>query len=321
MMESQNFPLGKNIMPSLDQIDLNLLRILSILLDVRSLTRTARLLGISQPSVSRALRTLREVFDDPLLVKTKTGMTLTQRAEALREPLDTWLSGARAILRSPSDNPAQRFSGRIRVATTDFGVLSTLMPAMPSIIEKAPNLLIDICELDPDNLNQLSSGAVDLVISGFDPEPGRSHEQHLFREQFCCVLREEHPLASKPADQPLTLNDLLAWPHILLSVHGVSVDPLAPLLADAQQERQVVAILPYLVSALLLLQNTNAILISPRRSAAHLAQPYGLITRDAPIDLGFFDYWLFWHERNRRDGAINWLIEELSAHASPLSAE
>lgn len=301
-------------MPALDQLDLNLLRILSVLLEVRSVTCTAQRLGLSQPSVSRALRALREVFDDPLLVKTKVGMTLTQRAEALREPLDDWLSKTRAILRAPNEQVAQPFSGRVRVATTDFGLLSVLMPAMPRILEKAPNLLIDIIELDPDNLNQLSSGAVDLVISGFDPEPGRSHERHLFHETYCCVFRDGHPLAALEPSQRLTMEDLLAWPHILLSVHGIPVDPLALRLAQTRQERRIAANSPYLVSALLLLQATNAVLISPVRSADHLAQPYGLQTRATAMELGGFDYWLFWHERNRRDPAINWLIDELSAH-------
>ena len=63
--------------------DLNLLPIVVALYDELSVSRAARQLGMSQPAVSKALRRLRETFDDPLFVRGPSGIVPTPRAHAI----------------------------------------------------------------------------------------------------------------------------------------------------------------------------------------------------------------------------------------------
>src|SRR5213595_2845315 len=63
--------------------DLNLLPIAFALYDELNVSRAARVLGMSQPAVSMALRRLRETFNDPLFVRVPTGIAPTPRAHAL----------------------------------------------------------------------------------------------------------------------------------------------------------------------------------------------------------------------------------------------
>lgn len=303
-------------MHDLESIDLNQLRILASLLATHSVTRTALQLGMSQSGVSRTLKDLRQVFADPLLVKTNTGMTLTQRAESLRLPLDQWQSATRHVLRNAGAFAMTSPSGPIRVASTDYGVMSVLGPTLPAILEQAPGLQVEVCELPPDNINLLSSGAVDVVISGFDPEPARTYEKHLFRETYCCIFNAAHPLAAQPHDQPITVEELLAWPHLIPTVHGVDIDPFGRSLKAEQAVRRVAVRLPYFVSAVTLLPSTQAILISPVRVYENLFKAAGMVARPALMDLGHFDYWLYWHERNRRDHAVMWFVDAISRQFS-----
>ena len=53
-------------------LDVRLMRMLRILLTECSVSRTAEILGHTQPTVSLALRRLREILDDPLLVRSGT---------------------------------------------------------------------------------------------------------------------------------------------------------------------------------------------------------------------------------------------------------
>ncbi|MGM0564486.1 MAG: LysR family transcriptional regulator, partial [Pseudomonadota bacterium] len=55
---------------NIHQIDLNLLIYLDVLLRELNVTRAAAQLGITQPAMSNGLRRLRELFNDPLLVRT-----------------------------------------------------------------------------------------------------------------------------------------------------------------------------------------------------------------------------------------------------------
>ena len=68
-------------------MDLNLLVVLDVLLEERSVSRAASRLSLTQSATSRALSRLREQFDDPLLVRTQSGMLPTWRALALEEGL------------------------------------------------------------------------------------------------------------------------------------------------------------------------------------------------------------------------------------------
>src|SRR5688572_5766849 len=58
-------------MPDIKKIDLNLLVVLDALLDERSATRAAARLGYSQPTISGMLVRLRDLYGDPLLVRTQ----------------------------------------------------------------------------------------------------------------------------------------------------------------------------------------------------------------------------------------------------------
>lgn len=303
-----------------ETIDLNQLRVLAALLTSRSVTRTARQLNMSQPAVSRSLAGLRQLFADPLLVKTGGGMALTQRAEALRQPIDEWLFATRSVMRQTGQASSPSLSGPVRLASTDFGILAVIEPALPFITAQAPDLVLDICPLAPESIHQLSGGAVDVVVSGFDPEPGLTHERHLFTEHYCCIFRHDHPLSRMAVDQPLQLADLLAWPHVLVTVNGMDVDPLAPHLGTALSQRRIAARLPYFVAAPLLLQSTDAVFISPIRSYQHfLKLGCRLASRPTDLNLGHFDYWLYWHERSRRDPTIQWLLDALSRPFSPMA--
>ena len=62
--------------------DLNLLPIAFALYDELNVSRAAKVLGMSQPAVSMALRRLRETYNDPLFVRVPTGAAPTPRARS-----------------------------------------------------------------------------------------------------------------------------------------------------------------------------------------------------------------------------------------------
>lgn len=64
----------------LRRVDMNLLVVFEALMLERNLTRVAEKLFISQPTVSAALARLRDLFDDPLLIRNARAMEPTARA-------------------------------------------------------------------------------------------------------------------------------------------------------------------------------------------------------------------------------------------------
>ena len=121
---------------SMRNIDLNLLVFLDVLLKERNVTRAAESLGISQPAMSNGLRRLRDLFADPLLVRTSDGMKPTERAELLQPMVRDVLASIEQAV-----EPKQKFNEK--KATQEW--LDALKPLgtdkNKSFLEEAPYLI------------------------------------------------------------------------------------------------------------------------------------------------------------------------------------
>ena len=101
--------------------DLNLMRVFLAVLHERSVTRAAQRLNLTQPAVSYALGRLREQFDDPLFVRTATGMQPTPVAFALADPIERGMNSfAEAVSLRQQFAPATS-TRRFRLSMSDIG--------------------------------------------------------------------------------------------------------------------------------------------------------------------------------------------------------
>ncbi len=286
------------------RIDPSLLVVLAFLLKTRSVTRTAAQLKTSQPSVSRALARLRVLLDDPLLVRAGGGMTLTRRAEDLAEPVQAWLASTTMLLEPPQFDP-QTLDRRFRVASTDFGVMAVIAPALAQMTAAAPKAAIDIVPLKGAMTEELATGDVDLLVSGLDPNLAQTHEQFLFKEGFSCLFRPGHALDGTPA--PIPLATFLDWPHVALTVGEEDFDRIDSRLGSGGAQRRVIARVPYFGVSPLTIGSSDAIVTLPTRAARTFAAAHQLGIRPAPVEVGTIGYRLLWHERTARDPASAWL--------------
>jgi DNA-binding transcriptional LysR family regulator len=123
--------------PRLDALDLGSLRLLGLLLETLSVTRSAERLGVSQPTASRGLARLRAALGDELLVRARGGYALTPRAERLR-PLVADASAALERVFAPARFDPGTSAVRFRVAANDHGALTVLAPALARLGHRAP---------------------------------------------------------------------------------------------------------------------------------------------------------------------------------------
>src|SRR6202020_3139915 len=106
---------------SLSSLDLNLLVALDALLLEANVSRAAMRVGLSQPAMSHALQRLRDIFSDPLLVRTGARMELTPRAQALRGPLAQALDQVRGLF-TPEEFDAGHSERHFRLMMPDLAV-------------------------------------------------------------------------------------------------------------------------------------------------------------------------------------------------------
>ncbi|MBC7603988.1 MAG: LysR family transcriptional regulator, partial [Ramlibacter sp.] len=103
-----------------DKIDLHLIRVLHTVLTERSVSRAALRLGMYQPAVSAALKRLREISGDPLLVRSGSGMVPTDAALRMVEPSASILRAAEVMFSAARAFDPQTSATTFRVAASDY---------------------------------------------------------------------------------------------------------------------------------------------------------------------------------------------------------
>lgn len=286
--------------------DFSLFHALQVLLEQRSVSRAADHLGVSQPAMSRILARLRDQFKDPLLVRGRNGMMLTPRAEALQSPLRRWLREGDSLLAPPEFEPGS--TRRVfRIASSDFGMLSVVAPAVSTLQAEAPNGSLAVEPLAGDSLGRLAEGELDLVITGYPPEGAGLNFRLLFSDHYLGLAGGAHPIHQGAASRA----DLLNWPHVVTHVGRGLGDWIAEALPEIEFGRGVIqsnsfSLTPYLVAA------GEAVAILPARAARRFARTHGLKTFEAPVEIEPLDYFIVWHDRSQTDPGALWLINILS---------
>ena len=124
-------------------MDWDKLRIFHAVSDAGSLTHAGDKLNLSQSAVSRQIRALEESLNTTLFHRHARGLILTEQGELLFDATRSISKRLEAAAARIRDSEEEVF-GELRVTTTfGFGTL-WLVPRLPKLYEKYPNLKIDL---------------------------------------------------------------------------------------------------------------------------------------------------------------------------------
>ena len=130
-------------MSDIRKIDLNLLIAFNTLFDERSVSRAAERLALTQPTVSGKLNRLRQLFGDPLFVRTQRGVLPTPRAESLAEPVKALLADAEVLLAPSTFDPAIA-KITFSIAVNDYIQYALMIPFIEALRRQAPQISLAI---------------------------------------------------------------------------------------------------------------------------------------------------------------------------------
>lgn len=284
-------------------INLNLLVALDALLTEVNVTRAAARLGITQSAMSHALRQLREVFDDALLTRGRSGMVLTPRAQQLTVPIRRGLLELQRALRNEPAFDPRTSSRHFTLAMGDYFAAMLLPPLLELLGREAPRVDLDVRPVDFRRTAELlESGGLDLAI-GVSVDAPSLRQQKLFTEDFACLVREGHP----DVKRKLTLETYLRLPHALMSPRGEGHGIVDTVLGKMGHSRRIALRIPYFVTAPLIIARSDLVLTAPRRMAERFAKAWQLQVLKPPIALSTFSVVQVWHERYEDDPAHRWL--------------
>jgi DNA-binding transcriptional LysR family regulator len=286
---------------ALSAVDMNLLVVLRALLAERHVTRAAARVGLSQSATSHALARLRDLYRDPLLVRSGRELELTPRAQRLLPTLERGLSDLKAALAGePGFDPATARRA-FTLGMVDYLQTILLGPLLRLLEREAPHVDLLLASV-PGLEEEATSGNLDLAVTLSTKQPTLV-TQELFDDGFVCLLRHGHPAASGK----LTLQKYLGLRHVVVAPSGTSGSLVDTELERRGLSRRVALRISNFLVAPLIVRDTDFISTMPTRLARRLAAPYGLRVLPAPLELRRFGMAMMWHPRLEHDPAQVWL--------------
>lgn len=288
---------------ALARVDLNLLVALDALLRVRSVTKAAAELGLSQPALSASLGKLRRVFADDLLTRVGNSYELTPLAVVLLDRTAAALVATAEVFASPGDFDPRTSRREFELYVSDYAASVLAAPLVKLTRVEAPVVHL--------RLQQLSATVVDNA-----PEFLRDHDGlvlphglvkdaryvDLFTDRFVLVASADNHAVNRE----MTIEDMVKAPMVVAyntrtgrntAVHQMQLAGLEPTVDTVTES---FLIMPFLIAG------TDRIGLVPAMIARRMPAFADVQTVPCPFPVNDLVESLWWHERHDQDPGHRW---------------
>ena len=284
----------------LPKVDLNLFVVFDAVYTERNLTRAAKILHITQPAVSNALKRLRTAFNDPLFERTPRGMAPTPVADNIAGRVKEALNMLNISLTEGEKFQPQRSEKAFALGVHDIDEALVLPALMERLDTATPGISVECISVPRDELEgELASGGLDFALDVPLFSVPLLRRQLVSAERYVCAMRSGHPMAG----EPLTLDRYLGLHHVHVSTRRQGVGHIDRALERLGRARNIRLRMMSYMAAPQVVASTDLVLTIPRS----LASMYGLTAVELPFEVGTLDQYLYWHKNADEDRANIWM--------------
>lgn len=290
----------------LSKLNLNLLISLKALLDERNVSNAAAKLNLTQPTMSRNLASLREYFQDPLLVRSGKEYILSIPAKCLKDKLDFVLDGIDSLFSNifQPDMHTREFI----LAAPDYVVQYVLCDVLTFLLSMESKLQFTIRNWDATAKEEILCGKIHLAVSIDNKFPGNMYQRVVDEDRLAVVARRDHPLALREA---LRVEDFVAYPHVLVITGGGWNEIVDKPLRERGLRRTVKLTVNSYGAAFGVVRQTDLLVVMPWHVVRNSGHEGSLVALPLPFEASKVKISLWWHECFQNDPAHKWLREEL----------
>lgn len=289
----------------LNRFDLNLVKVFLAIWDNRSLTAAGQRLCLTQPSVSHALRRLRDAFDDPLFLRVGDRMEPTETASRLYGPfeealrlLDSTMGAARRFDPAASDRV-------FRVILSDVGEAVILPRLLALLAAEAPGVsLVSLRVAAPEIEAALRTGRADMAI-GYQPvlEGTGCEGRPLLTDRLVCLLRQGHPVLARDWTR-----DVFAGLGFLdVSRDATGLRMARDVMAELGLDHRIVARLEHFTVLPEVVRRTDLAALFPFSVFSDLPGREAFAMREIPVPIPDYAVKIWVHRLFTGDAGIGWV--------------
>lgn len=297
-----------------ERIDLNLLFVFDAIWRHRRISRAAVELNTTQPTVSNALRRLRDFTGDALFVRGGGGMEPTPFAERLA--ID-WCNGVNSMrrgltMRNGFDIATDK--RKFTIVMTDIAEAVILPHLLNACRRSAPGIFFSTVQLPMERiLPALRSGEVDLAV-GFIPDLRSGVKQQLlFETDYVAIVRRNHADVKRSS---MTKTSFLKARHALAKSEGTGHAIVERTLRKHGLDFRIAVHVPHFLALPMIVGSSDLVATVPRPLGVLMADAAGIEILPHPLRLPRLVVRQFWHERFNAEPALMWLRRTLRAAAA-----
>lgn len=293
---------------TLEQTDLNLLRVFEVVFRLGSLTSAAKSLGLTQPAVSNAIRRLREQIGDPLFVRDGRLVAPTPVARLLAPDIAHALRIVDTSLAKLRGFDANQTTRRFKLGLND----SLERPLLPNIIAAihglAPAAIIEsIPSASSDVPGLLARGEIDLGITAVVPHERNIRHEVVLKDDVRVAMRKGHPLSKSP----LTVQRWLAARHLVVTGQTRGPTPEDVAIERLGLKRNVAVRCQSYGAAAELIAESSLVAVVPASFGAWFDERGDVVTRAFPFEVPPLEIAVYWSLNSESDLGSIWFKDRV----------
>lgn len=287
-------------------IDVGMLRAFSALMRERNVSRAATVLFLSQPAVSALLRKLRQVFDDPLFKRVKSGVEPTPLARQLAPRIDKALDQISALLTLDARFDLAESERVFRIFGATHASLAVLRAVTAQIVKAGSKARIvwdsprnrPLAEL-------LRRGVLDLALVERDTAPAGV--------DCVCVQEDEFVLiagANWAGPEVPTAPEFCAYPQVVMGLGNDSLEEAIDAAVGRLGLQRSPSIAAYAYMQMIdLVANAGMLAVVPRPVIDVYKGAVRILP--SPIPLPAYRLWACWARDSQDDSGVVWLKNQV----------
>src|SRR3984893_148437 len=179
-------------------MELSQLRTFRVVAETLNFTRAAERLNLTQSAVSHQIKALEKELGEPLFIRTKRGVKVSQVGKVALEHAERILDEAEAMREHVSGREHTPI-GRVRAAAATQAFVHLFAPLFESFMRKHPRIELSFrTTVSTDHtVTDILDGAADVGFASVPVYSPTLHVTELFEDELILVVGKKHPLANQ----------------------------------------------------------------------------------------------------------------------------
>ncbi|WP_170386969.1 LysR family transcriptional regulator [Ruegeria atlantica] len=290
-------------------MDGKVLRTFLTILEENSVSKAADRLGVTQSAISHTLAKLRQVLGDPLFVRSGQGLTPTERALSLKEPVQRVLDGMRALTDDrPFDPQAEEIS--VQIATNDMPRELIFPPLLHALRSEGVRLRLGFIPSGVPDPDLLRSDRCQLMLTPLPPDGPDIFQKRILVSPLMIFYDADQ---RKPPD---SWQSYCQTEHVEVRFTDGRSSRAVMRGVDQNQIRPPTVTLPHFNAIPSFVKGSD--LISTDTALMKQGPLAALDCTPLPFECEPVSIYMVWHQRSANDPAHRWLRERIEGIAATL---